>query len=100
MDYDYNRLMEKTMLRTNKVSSVKCTYGSLNDGQNGAGRVTNVKTGFNSSGSSHTQYLEENIRYDELGNVISEEKTIAIPMVGLRTFGTGYEYDSWIFAMY
>lgn len=38
MEYDYNRLLEKTYPNFPEVNNVVYTYGSLNDGKNGAGK--------------------------------------------------------------
>jgi len=87
MTYDYNRLKTKSYPSTPSVNNVTYTYGAAGDGKNGAGRVTSVLQGNN--------VVQEFYKYDELGQVSSENKTIAIPLVGEMKFVTTYNYDSW-----
>ena len=39
-------------------------------------------------------FKEDNYKYDELGQIAQEVKTINVPNVGQRTFATTYRYDS------
>ncbi|MBB6324466.1 RHS repeat-associated protein [Algoriphagus iocasae] len=86
MEYDYTRLKKKKMPENiSKVNNVIYTYGSFNDGVNGAGRVTQIQQGPN--------YAFTHFEYDALGHTISEEKILRIPQVGEQTYTTTFSYD-------
>ncbi len=87
LDYHYNRLSHKLYPNTNNLNETFYTYGSRNDGNNGAGRVTTVAQG--------TNFKTENYKYDALGNRIYEKKTLSVPKAGTLNFTTQFEYDSW-----
>ncbi|HBF21079.1 MAG TPA: hypothetical protein DDW81_13345, partial [Cryomorphaceae bacterium] len=87
MDYHYNRLNKKTYPNSSNLNEVVFTYGSRNDGNNGAGRVIRVNEG--------TNFKTEIYKYDALGNRIYEEKVMSVPQAGARTFVTEFTYDDW-----
>lgn len=87
MDYRFNRLTKKTYPGTNVLNDLTYVYGSLNDGANGAGRVTQVVQG--------VDFKTENYRYDDFGNRVYEEKAIKVPHLGELTYITTYRYDPW-----
>jgi len=89
LSYDYNRLTSKVMPSAGgavDLYNVQYIYGSPGDGNNGAGRVVTIKQG--------GTFKEDNYKYDELGQIAQEVKTINVPNVGQRTFATTYRYDS------
>lgn len=89
LSYDYNRLISKVMPSAGgavNLYNVQYIYGSPGDGNNGAGRVVTIKQG--------GTFKEDNYKYDELGQIAQEVKTIDVPNVGQRTFTTTYRYDS------
>ncbi len=88
MEYDYNRLINKRMPNSTGTDlyDVDYTYGSYNDGRNGAGRIVSITQG----GSFKSDYF----RYDELGQRVEEEVSIDVPMHGVRNFTTQKFFDS------
>ncbi|MCC5918585.1 MAG: hypothetical protein JJU02_14785, partial [Cryomorphaceae bacterium] len=86
LSYFHNRLIEKTLPSSNNINGVIYTYGSYQDGRNGAGRIISVLQG--------EDLLEDHYYYDELGNRIREDRKIAIPRIGEITFRTQYAFDS------
>lgn len=91
-DYNYNRLIKKTLPSGSIASDlydVRYTYGTKGDGKNGAGRVVQVV-----QGDSTEPFKTEYYKYDELGQRSYEKKTIAVPKYGVRNFITQSFYDS------
>jgi len=88
MDYNHNRLTHKYMPSAtgSDLYDIVYTYGSKNDGRNGAGRVTQINQGGG--------FKIDLIAYDELGQVVEEETNINVPTYGLRGFVTTKRYDS------
>jgi len=88
MVYDYNRLSKKRMPNSfgTDLYDVDYTYGSFNDGRNGAGRITVITQGGN--------FKSDSYRYDELGQRIEEDVTVDVPVYGLRDFNTKKYFDS------
>ena len=87
MEYEYNRLTDKTVPTTASMYNVEYSYGEYGDSINGAGRVIQVVQG--------TDFKTEKYEFDELGNLVFERKEIEVPKLGLKTFNTEFEYDSW-----
>ncbi len=87
MNYNYNRLTQRTYPNSNGINQVRYTYGSRNDGKNGAGRVVQCIQGIN--------FKVEYYKYDDLGNLVYEKKSLKTPQAKLRHFTTEFEYDSW-----
>ena len=88
MVYDYNRLNKKRMPNSSGTDlyDVDYTYGSFNDGRNGAGRITVITQGGN--------FKSDSYRYDELGQRVEEDITVDVPMYGYRDFNTKKYFDS------
>lgn len=88
MEYDYNRLIRKLMPTStgSDLYDMVYTYGSKNDGRNGAGRITGVNQG--------AGFKVDAFKYDELGQLVEEATTIQVPMYGARSFTTTKRYDS------
>ncbi len=85
--YNFNRLLSSSHSKTGPVNDLEITYGTKGDGKNGAGKVTRIIQG--------TSFKTENYKYDVLGNLIFEEKSINIPQAGTQTFLTEFQYDTW-----
>jgi RHS repeat-associated protein len=91
-DYNYNRLIEKMMPAGSSYEdmyNVSYTYGSRGDGKNGAGRIVNVE-----QGDPANPVLVEALKYDELGNVHQQVRTLDIPLAGVKTFTSDFWYDT------
>ena len=88
MEYDYNRLIRKLMPTStgSDLYDMVYTYGSKNDGRNGAGRITGVNQG--------AGFKVDAFKYDELGQLVEEATTLQVPMYGARSFTTTKRYDS------
>ena len=67
----------------NPGNNISLLYGSSNE-NNSKGRVL-IKT----DGSGATEY-----KYDELGNITYERRSVVVPNNGIYTFVTQYSYDS------
>ncbi|MGB0176010.1 MAG: RHS repeat-associated core domain-containing protein, partial [Owenweeksia sp.] len=87
MTYQYNRLTQKSYPGSNGVNKVIYTYGHRDDGKNGAGRVIRAVQGIN--------FKVEYYSYDELGNRVSEKKSLKLPGQRLRHFTNSFDYDAW-----
>jgi RHS repeat-associated protein len=92
-EYNYNRLTKKIFPETGQINTVAMTYGSRGDGLNGAGRVVTTVQG--EDNGTATNVLQEYFTYDELGNVVTETRKIAIPFAGEYGFTTKFDFDSW-----
>ncbi|GGH68345.1 SpvB/TcaC N-terminal domain-containing protein [Phaeocystidibacter marisrubri] len=88
--YAYNRLVQKTFAETDNINGVRITYGSYDDGINGAGRPVEIR-----QGTTNSEWIVDEFAYDELGRRVREQRQIAVPMVGEYTFKTDYVFDSW-----
>jgi RHS repeat-associated protein len=88
MDYHYNRLTHKFMPTSTggDLYDIIYTYGTKNDGRNGAGRITEINQG--------AGFKIDLLKYDELGQVVEEATTLQVPMYGPRSFTTTKSYDS------
>ena len=88
LSYDYGRLVEKMMpsVPGAELYNVQYEYGYKGDGKNGAGRVVKITQG--------NAFKVDKLKYDELGNVHLEEKSVNVPNVGVRDYTTRYIYDS------
>jgi RHS repeat-associated protein len=91
MQYHYNRLTQKDVGGTPMLDRVSYTYGTATDGKNARGRIVKIEQG----SQTDNRVLTEHYKYDELGQVAQQTKTIAIPLVGEMNFTTKYKYDSW-----
>lgn len=92
LDYNFNRITEKNMPSGSSYEdmyNVSYTYGSRGDGKNGAGRITSVV-----QGKPANPVLVEHLKYDELGNVSEQSRTLDIPQAGTKTYTSGFRYDS------
>ncbi len=85
MNYHYNRLSSKRMPGSSgsDLYDVDYTYGTSG---NETGRIVQVNQG---AGFKIDLYL-----YDELGNVISEDVSMNLPIHGVKNFTTSKAYDS------
>jgi RHS repeat-associated protein len=85
MNYHYNRLSSKRMPGSNgsDLYDVDYTYGTTG---NETGRIIEINQG---AGFKIDMYL-----YDELGNVISEDVSMNLPIHGVKNFTTSKAYDS------
>ncbi len=88
--YDFSRLTNITYPTSGSLNDVAYTYGSRGDGINGAGRITEI-----TQGSATAPVLVEQMNYDDLGNVAVHTREIDIPNVGLQSFTSKTQYDSW-----
>lgn len=91
-DYNYNRLIEKTKPTGSTYEdmyNVSYTYGSRGDNKNGAGRIVKVE-----QGSTANPLLVEALKYDALGNVHQQRRTLDIPQAGVKTFESNFWYDT------
>lgn len=88
LDYNYSRVISKSMPSGGGVNlyDITYSYGMPGDGKNGAGRLTTITQG--------GTFKVDNLKYDELGQLTEEIKTIDVPNTGSRTFATSYIYDS------
>ncbi len=87
MEYNYSRLVKTTHSKTGDLYDTDFIYGQKNDGKNGAGKVVQVVQGSN--------FKTEDYRYDRLGNLVYEKKSINVPQAGVQEFATHFSYDSW-----
>ncbi len=85
--YDKSRLKTVTYPNSSALNDLVLTYGSRNDGKNGAARVVKKVQGNNQ--------IVEDFKYDKLGQVTESVKTIWVPTHGPSTFRTNFKYDSW-----
>ena len=81
--YSFDRLMSISY-PDHPEDSVSYTYGGANDPHNGCGRVVS-----RSDGSGTLDY-----RYDQMGNVIEEDRVVVVPNQAVARFVTQYDYDS------
>ncbi len=101
MTYKFNRLSYVERPKTNHIHFVKYEYGEegTDEGINAVGRVKKIYQGDppgNPLSSNPTSpFMEEAFEYDELGNKVFEERKLRIPQVGLKSYVTEYDYDSW-----
>lgn len=85
--YNYTRLTGKKMSNgIDEIYDVTYNYGGGTNA-NSAGRISSVVQG--------TNFKTENYKYDELGNLIYEQKVINIPQAGTKIYLTEYDFDSW-----
>jgi len=89
-DYNYSRLTDISYPISGDLNDISYTYGSRGDGINGAGRVTEITQGL-----ATAPVLVEKMNYDELGNVAVHTREIDIPNVGIQSFTSKTQYDSW-----
>ena len=89
-DYNYSRLTDISYPTSGNLNDISYTYGSRGDGINGAGRVTEITQGL-----ATAPVLVEKMNYDELGNVAVHTREIDIPIVGIQSFTSKTQYDSW-----
>ncbi len=80
--YHFTRL-SSVEYPNNPDNNILLQYGSSNE-NNSKGRVL-IKT----DGSGATEY-----RYDKLGNIVYERRSVVVPNNGIYTFVTQYSYDS------
>ena len=81
-NYDFTRL-SSVEYPNNPENNILLLYGSNNE-NNCKGRVI-IKT----DGSGATEY-----KYDKLGNITYERRSVVVPNNGIYTFVTQYSYDS------
>lgn len=95
LDYDFNRLVSKTMAGSvgTDLYDVQYTYGNSTSGsgKNGIGRVIEITQGKDANGNA---FKTDRLKYDELGNVSVETKDFVVPNVGNRSYTTTKLYDS------
>ena len=89
-DYNYSRLTDINYPTSGALNDISYTYGSRGDGVNGTGRVTEITQGL-----ATAPVLVEKMNYDELGNVAVHTREIDIPNVGIQSFTSKTQYDSW-----
>lgn len=87
MTYNFNRLESRTVPVNPTTHNVSYIWGEAGDGKNGAGRIVAISQGSN--------YIEQEYKYDELGNRVYEYKSFNIPNAGFRSYEFNYKYDSW-----
>ena len=88
--YDFSRLNEIRYPTSGSLNDITYDYGSRGDGINGAGRVTQI-----TQGSGTTPVMVEKMNYDDLGNVAVHTREIDVPNIGVQSFTSKTEYDSW-----
>ncbi|MDA8824617.1 hypothetical protein N9N17_01810, partial [Schleiferiaceae bacterium] len=88
--YDFSRLSEIRYPTSGNLNDITYEYGSRGDGINGAGRVTQI-----TQGSGTTPVMVEKMNYDDLGNVAVHTRDIDVPNIGVQSFTSKTEYDSW-----
>jgi RHS repeat-associated protein len=95
LDYDFNRLVSKTMAGSvgTDLYDIQYTYGNATSGsgKNGIGRVIEITQGKDANGNA---FKTDHLKYDELGNVSVETKDFVVPNVGNRSYTTTKLYDS------
>jgi len=85
--YEFNRLIEENypdMPNGSNISNVTYQYGSLGNG-NETGRLIQV---IDATGS-------QSFEYGNMGEVISNTRTVVGPNIPTRYFTTNFNYDSW-----
>lgn len=94
--YDYNRLIGKSLSDANSalLYNVAFSYGESTDAQdvanNAVGRLSTI-----TQGDVSNPVLQEAYKYDELGNMVWNQKTIADPKTtSTESFITQSHYDS------
>jgi YD repeat-containing protein len=88
--YDFSRLNEIRYPTSGSLNDITYDYGSRGDGINGAGRVTQI-----TQGSGTTPVMVEKMNYDDLGNVAVHTREIDVPNIGVQSFTSKTECDSW-----
>ncbi len=89
-EYMYNRLTKKTFPEANNINNVEIEYGKTGSTVNGVGRPIRI-----TQGGTGGDVLVDEFAYDEMGKLVRENRTIAVPMAGEYNFKTDYVYDSW-----
>ena len=89
-EYEYDRLQRKIYPVTNKINDLEVIYGRPGQDGNTLGRVRKVK-----QGQSGAYVLQEQFRYNAMGQISREDRTIAVPQYGNQRLVTDFVFDSW-----